>query len=414
MKVLVISQLYVPEPDEKVHSLASALKEMGHAVTSITGFPNYPTGRIYLGYRQHLWQWEMRDGVKVLRVPIIPDHSLSAMRRAFHYSSFALAASLLGLLLVDRPDVIWVRHPPLTVALPAAAIARKHRIPFVYDIQDLWPETLLTTGIVHQGLLTQVVDVAARRVYKAAHSLTVNSKGFRSNLIDKGVPGEKIHVLHNWADERMYYPVPYDQSMAKKLGLDGAFNVMFAGNLGTAQGLDTLIDAAIRLATTPQVQLVLVGSGVEEDRLKKRIGRLRLSNVKFLGKYPSDMMAKVFGLADALVIHLKDLPLFGITIPTKTQSYLAVGKPILAALGGEAADIIHESGAGVTCPPGNPRAMAEQIRYLQSLNSGQLRYMGTAGRRYYEEHFTRQGQVAKYEAVLARAVIENERGVSNA
>ena len=190
MKTLLLSQLYHPEPEIKVHLLGKGLVARGHHVTAITGFPNYPLGRIYPGYRQHWWHWENKDGVYVLRLPLYPDHSRSSIKRSLNYLSFAVSASLLGPILCGDADVMWVYHPPLTVGIPAWWIGLLRRMPFIFEIQDMWPDTLPVSGMVSNELVLSWLGRLANFIYRRSAAVTVISPGFKRNLVNKGVPAE--------------------------------------------------------------------------------------------------------------------------------------------------------------------------------------------------------------------------------
>ena len=397
MKVLTLSQYHWPEPASRMHLLGAGLVQLGHSVTSVTGFPNYPEGRIYRGYRQRLWLREKVDGIRLLRLPLYPDHSGSASKRAINYLSFAASASLLGPLLCGTADVMWVYHPPLTVAIPACSISSLRGIPFVYEIQDMWPETLASTGMVRSPGVLKLISALARFVYRRASAINVISPGFKRNLVNKGVPESKIHVMPNWADEEIYRPVPFDEALAAEHGLSGRFNVMFAGNLGPAQALDNVLNAAERLSGIAGIQFVLIGSGVDRTKLESAARDRRLSNIRFIDRQPEAKMPEWFALANVLLVHLKRDPLFEITIPSKTISYLACGRPILASIAGDGAEVVQTAGAGLVCEPEDPEALAESVRRFYEMPPQQRQAMGDAGRSAFLRHYTRKVLLRRYE-----------------
>ena len=351
MRILILSQWYPPEPASIAHAMACDLVKQGHQVLSITGFPNYPSGKIYPGYRQRLWQREEIDGVPVLRLPLYLDRSRSGVRRALNFLSFAASTSLLSPAMCGPVDVMWVYHPPLTIGVPAWWIGLLLRVPFVYEIQDMWPETLVATGMVRSKTMLAMLGRLARFIYARAAAITVISPGFKCNLIAKGVPADKIHVIPNWADEALYRPMPPESTLAAEHGLAGQFNVVYAGNMGFAQALDTVIEAAQQLSDLPEVQFVFIGDGVDEARLRQMVAQRQVSNVRFLGRQPEERMLHFFALADLLLVHLKRDPLFEITIPSKTLAYMACSRPILMAVAGDAAGVVRDAGAGLTLRP---------------------------------------------------------------
>jgi glycosyltransferase involved in cell wall biosynthesis len=407
MWLLTLSQWYDPEPNFKGLALATALQAKGHTVTAITGFPNYPSGKIYHDYRLRWRQWETMNGVRVLRVPLYPDHSYSGVKRILNYFSFALSASTLGAALCGPADVMWVYHPPLTVGIPAWWIGLLRRIPFVYEVQDLWPETLAATGMFRSAAAASWMNRLAQFVYRRAAAITVISPGFKRNLIAKGVPAEKIHVIPNWADEELYRPVARDESLAFESGLANRFNIMFAGNIGAAQVLETVLEAAELLRDLPRAQFVLIGDGVSVKALRQATQERGLSNVRWIDRQPAERMPHWFALADVMLVHLKRDPLFEITIPSKTMAYLACGRPILCAVAGDTADLVRSAGAGITCAPQDSAALAQAVRALYAMSCEQREAMGEAGRRAFLENYTQSVLVNRYEAlfkdVVARA-----------
>lgn len=376
----MLSQWYPPEPQKVVSDLAESLSEQGFQVTVLTGFPNYPTGSIYEGYRLRLFQREIMNGIPVIRVPLFPDHSASPLRRALNFLSFALCAAFLGPLLIPRVDLVYVIHPPLTAAFPAWIISRLQRVPFVYEIQDMWPETLRATGMVRSDRLLKLVGCVAKWTYKRAAAIRVISPGFRRNLIDKSVDPRKIHVISNWVDTEFYRPLKRSEELAQNLGLAGGFNVIYAGAMGRAQGLDTALDAAALLKQYSDLRFVMIGEGTERARLQDLAAARELHNVVFLGPYPAERMAEFLSLADVLLIHLQDDPLFRITVPHKTFTYLASQKPILAAISGDAASVVESAGAGLACPPSDAIAMAKRVEEFYSMDANQRQQMADAGR----------------------------------
>jgi colanic acid biosynthesis glycosyl transferase WcaI len=409
VKLLILSQWYRPEPDIKVHLLGRELVARGHQVTAITGFPNYPQGRIYPGYHQRLWQIEHTDGVRVVRLPLYADHSRSSTRRSLSYLSFALSASCLGPPLSGAIDAIWVYCAPLTIGIPAQWIGLLRNAPFVFNIHDMWPETVVSSGMMSAGWVVKRLETLAQFIYRRSAAITVVSPGFKLNLIAKGVPADKIQVIPNWADEDLYRPVPRDEALAEQHGLRGRFNVLYGGNIGAAQSMDNVLAAAARLQTDlPVAQFVLIGDGVETERLHQTAKSRGLSNVRFIDRQPQDRMAHFFALADALLVHLKRDPLFEITIPSKTIAYLACGRPIITCTIGDPADVVKDVGAGLACPPEDPTALAQAVCKLYEMPVEQREAMGQAGRAAFLKNYTRAELVDRYEQLL-EAVASRKR-----
>jgi glycosyltransferase involved in cell wall biosynthesis len=269
----------------------------------------------------------------------------------------------------------------------------------------MWPETVAATGMLTSRWPLAALGRLARFIYRRADAIIVISPGFRRNLLAKGVPADKIHVIPNWADEDIYRPLPADPRLAEENGMAGRFNVVFAGNLGAAQALENVLNAAQRLRDLSSVQFVFIGSGVEEEALHRRAAALRLDNVRFLGRMPADRMPHFLALADVLLVHLRRDPLFEITIPSKTISYLAVGRPILSATAGDAAEVIEQAGAGLVCPPEDAEALETCVRKLFALPPASRDGMGRRGRAAFEQNYTRRVLIPRYEQLFA-AMIE--------
>ena len=406
MRILIFTQWFPPEPQKLLFELAVTLKELGHDVTVLTGLPNYPTGKLYPGYRYRLWQKEIMGGILIIRVPLFPDHSRNGVLRALNFISFSLAGALLGPFLIPRVDVIHVIHPPITMGLAAWIISRIRRVPFTYEIQDMWPETLAATGMVRQPWVLRLVGSFAKWVYSRSAGIRVISPGFRENLLSKKVPADKIHTISNWVDPNFYAPAPRDEQIKEKLGFANKFVVTYAGTIGPAQQIDTLVEAAALLDDLPDVLIAIFGEGLERELLTAKAAQRGLGNVCFYGLRPATEMPAIYALTDVVLIHLKDDPLFRITIPHKTFVYMSVAKPVLAAVEGDVADVITSAGAGITCPPSQPRLLADAIRRLRATPPETLAEMGRRGRVAAETTFERKTLVTQVSSLLQQVAAD--------
>lgn len=404
MRILFLTQWFDPEPTFKGLLFARELQARGHEVTVLTGFPNYPTGRLYPGYRIRPLQRETIDGIEILRVPLYPNHDRSALKRVANYVSFA-ASSSLGMLLTRRPDVVYVYHPPATVGLPALVGKVLRGVPFVYDVQDLWPDTLRATGMLSNETILSGVQWWMNRVYKAAARVVVLSDGFRETIAARGTPRGKIDVIHNWADEAQLQFDEPPPGRKQELGLGDAFTVLFAGTMGPAQALDTVLEAAELLRDDPDVRLVLVGDGIDRARVAQEVESRALANVTMLPRRPMSEMGELLVLADALLVHLRDDPLFAVTVPSKTQAYLSAGRPILMGVRGDAAALVRDADAGLTFTPEDPAALADAVRTLRDLPPARRRQMGANGAAFYAERLSLSHAVRRFEQVLQDAAL---------
>jgi glycosyltransferase involved in cell wall biosynthesis len=405
MRILFITQWFQPEQMFKGLPFARELLKLGHEVEVLTGFPNYPEGKIYKGYKIRFLQRETIDGVSVIRVPLYPSHDRSGLRRFLNYVSFALSATIIGPWVVKKADVAYVYHPPATIGFPAAMIKLLRGIPFVYDVQDLWPDTLTATGMFTNKLGLWLVDRWCRFVYWAANKIIVLSPGFKNALIERGVPGDKIKVIYNWVDDAMVKPALKNPVLAAKLGLDGKFNIVFAGNMGKAQALEAVIAAAnILKEEYPNLQFVFVGTGVEVENLKTKTHNAGLENIVFIPQQPLSEMGAILVLADVLLVHLKDAPLFRITIPSKIQAYMAVGRPILVGVRGDAAALVVNAKAGFSCLPENAESIADGVRKFLRISRQELDAMGENGRVFYQQELALAVGTKQFAGVLESVV----------
>ena len=405
MRILFISHYFDPEPVVCGLAFPKELVKLGHEVEVLTGFPHYPGGKLYPGYKIKFFQKEIMDGIPVLRVPVYPSHDRSSIRRFLTYTSFGLSAAVIGPWVVRDADVAFVYHPPPTVWLPAWVIRLLHKTPFVYNVQDFWPDALASSTMVKSKLGLRFVDKCCRFIYKSADRIVAQSPGFKEELCKRGVQRDKIDIIYNWCDDSAIKPTEYDPALAKELGMAGKFNVLFAGGMGKGQALSAVLDAAVILKDElQQVQFVFIGSGVEEDLLKDKVKNLNLKNVIFLKRRPKSEIGAVLSLADVLLVHLKDNLIHEITIPSKIQAYMNVKKPILIGAKGDATDLVMMAGAGLKCEPENPESIARAIRKLFAMPREELSAMGENGRKYYEGKLSLQVGAKRFVDVFNKVI----------
>jgi glycosyltransferase involved in cell wall biosynthesis len=389
MRVLLLTQYFDPEPLPRGLMFARELARQGHEVEVLTGFPNYPDGRIYPGYRLRFLQREVIDGIRITRVPLYPSHDASVRHRLMNYLSFPMVAAFLGPWLVEKPDIIHAYYGNATIGLPAWVLGALSGAPVVLDIQDLWPDSITASGMLPRrlGFVVGLVEAWCRLMYRGVAGIAVLSPGFKRILVDRGVPPSKIRVVPNWCDEAQTRSGILPPEEAARL--EGRFNVVLAGNMGMVQGLDVVLEAASRLKDlAPEVQFVLVGGGLDRPRLEARAEDLGLGNVLFLPRRPIGEIGAIFQRADALLVHLKDDPLFAITIPSRIQAYLAAGRPVLCGVRGDGSSLVRESGGGLCFEPDQPGAMVDAVLALCRMPAEARMEIGARGRRFYEERLS--------------------------
>lgn len=385
--IVYLTQLYTPEPTFKGSKFAQGLCDAGYDVEVVTGFPNYPGGRVYDGYQIRPLRRGVEENVHVVRLATYPSHDRSAIRRILSYLSFSIS-SFTYLLFRRRPELIHVFYPSLTAGLSAVAIKWLRRVPVVVEIPDLWPDSLGAAGMMRAGWMIKIVDWLCHLLYRNVDHIVALSPGIRRTLIDRGIPADKITVIYNWADEDAHER-PDDAPRSGLFDPKHRFTLLFAGNMGALQQLDSVLDAAKLLATErSDVGIYLMGGGIETERLKLRAEQEDIANVRFLPRVPLHDVQAILRSADALLVHLARDPLFEITVPSKTQAYLYAGRPIVMAVEGDAAELVRRADAGFVVEPENPRALANAICSLADM-SGEARHeMGTRARAFYDRELT--------------------------
>ena len=405
MRILIITQWFDPELALKGRAFARFLVEAGHDVEVITGFPNYPEGRIYPGYRLKLLERSSVDGFRLNRVFLFPSRNANVLARVLNYVSFMLTATMFGVFGARRPDVIYAYHPPLTTGIAAAIVGFLRRRPVVYDIQDLWPDTLSATGMIRSPRLIRLIGGICKLVYRRMARIVVLSPGFRDHLIARGVAENRIEVIYNWADETT--GLPDSSGSAPPDGPEQPFRLLFAGNMGRAQGLASVVRAAqISAETGEKIDYIFVGAGLERFALEAQAAEAGLTNVIFKAAVPVNEMPAVFNEADGLLVHLRDDPLFDITIPSKTQAYLAAGKPILMATRGDSVSLVERARAGVAAIPADPLSIATAAAALAGMSPAERGRLGEAGRAFYERELSFAVGAARFEALFRKVGAE--------
>ena len=396
MKIGMISHWYDPEGGAAAGpgTIARALRERGHDVHVVTGFPIYPAGKVFDGYRIRPYQREVMDGVTVHRFPAYPSHDDRAAHRMANYLTFALSGSLGAAAVLRDVDVVFVYSTPATVGAAGILMRLVGRKRFVMQVQDLWPDTVITSGFVADekrvGLMEKSLHTACNTVYRWADVVAVTSPTMGDLIHERGVPREKIEFIPNWAEERSFYPVAPDPSVRAELGLrPDAFVAMYAGNLGEQQSLGTLITAAEMLRDRDDIQIALVGAGVAEQRLRAQVAAAGLTNVVFCGPQPFSRMAHILAAGDVQVVTLKDVPLYRATLPSKTQANLAAGRPTIAAVAGDGGQLVRDAG-GLAVRPGSAAELAAAIAQVADLSDAERQAMGERARAYYQAHYSEQ------------------------
>lgn len=405
MRILLINNLFSPEPNHlKGLAFARELQRRGHYVHVLTSFPNYPAGKLYPGYRMRWVLHETLEGVPITRVAMYPSHDASAIRRILNYVSTGLSQAVRALIMRERFDVCHVYMGPITLMWPARVLQRLRGTRVVADVQDPWPESVADSGMLKSGLALRLLEGVCRRSYHWADRALAVSPGVKRLLCDRGIDPDTVDVVYNWCDESQSTGGP-PQDIPAGILAPQAFNVVYAGNLGTLQGLDTVLDAAGLLAGKGlAARFVLIGGGVEVERIKQRIRTERLDNVHVVPRMPAQQVNAILARSDVLLIHLARSRLSRVAIPQKVQAYLAAGRPILLAVEGDSLDLFRQTGAGLTCEPQNAAALAETVERYMELDDVHREEMGRRGLQFYRDSMCFEKGVDRMEKIFRKAI----------
>ena len=405
-RIILLSQWFDPEPTFKGLEFAKKIQSLGYDVEVVTGFPNYPGGKLYDGYKIRLLHREVLDGVCVTRLPLFPSHDKSEFRRACNYLSFAISSLFYLLIVAKSSSIIYAYHPPIFVGFVASIIKNFRRTKVIIDVQDLWPDSLSATGMVKSKLVMAVINRICKYTYKKVDEIVVLSPGFKKSLMRRNIDENKITVIYNWALEKH---IPRQQEALKnKIFSADHFNILFAGNMGPAQGLENILEAAVKIyLCDPRVKIILLGDGIYTKQLVHLAEEKKLKNVEFWPRVPMQDVNLYLAAADALLVHLTDAKLFEITIPSKTQAYMAIGRPMIMAVNGDAADLVREAQCGIVVKPNDSDDLCASIVKLARTSKDELKEFGQRGKEFYFENLSMSKGVSHFNVVFKRVLKSN-------
>jgi glycosyltransferase involved in cell wall biosynthesis len=383
MHILFLTDNFPPEtnaPASRTFEHAREWVKAGHRVTIVTCAPNFPTGKVFDDYRNKLWQSEDMSGIHVIRVWSYMTSNEGFALRILDFMSFMLSG-FLAALFVRKPDVIVGTSPQFFTVVAAWAAAAIRRKPFVFELRDIWPESIRAVGAMQNSPALNILERLEMFLYRRAAAVVSVTHSFKRNLIRRGIDGDKIYVVTNGVDARRFHPMEKNAALQAELGIEGCFVAGYIGTHGMAHALDTLLDAAALLQVNPQAQdirILFLGDGAARERLLIRAKEMGLKNVIFLTSVPRDVVPRYWSVLDVALIHLRRTELFTTVIPSKIFECMGMGIPIILGVEGESSEIIRQSGAGIAIEPENSRQLAEQINIL-SHEAHSVRKMSSAG-----------------------------------
>jgi len=407
MKILYVSQYFPPEmgaPAARAAELSRHWAGDGHEVTVLTGFPNHPTGVVPLEYRSKIRRLVMRDnvdGVRVIRSWLLPFANRRSHERILNYTSFCVSAASTGLF-VSRPDVVIATSPQLLVGLSGWWLARNKRVRFIFEVRDLWPESLAAVGVgTEDSLLHRSLSKLANFLYRRSDHVVVVSPAFEERLVHRWqVPQAKISVIENGVETDIFSPRGPSDKLRKELGAEGKFVVCYIGTIGMAQALETVVEAASELQdSAPHILFLLVGEGADKERIIGLARSRALTNVRFVDQQPRDRIPTYIAASDVALVLLRKSPLFKTVIPTKMLECMSCARPIILGVDGQARKILDEAQAGIFVEPEKAKDLANTVRTLAA-NPDLCNLLGRNGRRYIVERFSRRRTAKAYISLL--------------
>ncbi|MBQ0976958.1 MULTISPECIES: glycosyltransferase family 4 protein [Micromonospora] len=411
MRIGLISQWYPPEGVFIPGNLARQLAGRGHEVKVLTTFPSYPYGRVFPGWQQRWRHRETEGPVMVRRVPAYPSHDTSTVRRALSHLSFGATSAVAGARWLADVDVTYVYHPPPTAVAAAALQRAARRTPIVLHVQDLWPESVTQSGMAPTGRvgrwLERSIGALMRGTYRLADAIVVISPTMAERVVAGGADPDRVRVVWNWTDDALFRPVPVTDEARAVLGHRQRCTVMFAGNLGLLQGIETAIRAAA--AASDRMDLVLVGSGAGEDGARRLAADLGADNVRFIGRRPPEQMAELYAAAQWQLLCLRDVPALRAAVPSKLQAALACGVPVIAAAGGDTGALVRSAGVGLVCPPEDWRALAERFVEASDQPAATRQAMADRARQVYRDRMSLRVGVDQFEDILTKVAAQRGR-----
>jgi len=404
LHILFLSHYFPPEvnaPASRTFENCREWVRLGHRVTVVTCAPNHPKGRVYAGYRNRLFQRERMEGIEVVRVWTWLAANEGFLLRSLNYVSFMVSA-LAALPRLAKADVVVTTSPQFFNGLAGYFVRLLRRIPWVFEVRDLWPESLIAVGAARNPMLIRTLEGMERFAYRKADCIVPVTDAFRAHMIERGTSADKITVIKNGADLERFKPAQ-GVDLRSELGLGDKFVAAYFGTHGMAHGLETLLEAAALLRDNEEIQFLMVGDGAERESLERQRTERGLDNVLMLPQQPKERMPALWQTADVSLVLLRDTPLFRTVIPSKIFESLAMEKPVILGVEGESRQLIESSGGGVAIAPGNAADLAAQVLQL-SRSRERVREMGVRGAAFVREHFDRAKLARRYAQVLEQAV----------
>lgn len=411
MKLCIFTNHFYPE-DFKVNDIAFELAKRGYDITVLTAIPDYPKGKFYEGYSLFKRRKENVNGVNIIRLPIIPRGKGGAIRLVLNYVSYFFCLSIFSFFhsFKYKYDCIFVHlTSPFFIGVCARKMAKKQKVPLLFWVLDLWPESLISAGGISNPLIIKSQTKMVRKVYEQCSKILIGSKGFEKSICEKGDFKDKLVYFPNWAEEtKEKIPEDFDIKTIKPFDSinNDDFIILFAGNIGEAQNLDAVIEVAKSLKNEKKIKFVFVGDGRRREHLQNMVKEYSLEeSVFFPGRFPIETMPVFMNEASVLLFSLKDELCFNLTVPAKVQFYMSQGKPILAMINGDGAELVKEAECGMAVAAGDSEGLAKAVRKMAEMPENELKIFGENGKKFYDENFTKEQRMEQLSCIISKGLI---------
>ena len=405
MNITIISHYFYPEigaPSARLKEMADAWVSEGHQVSVITNFPNHPTGIIHPGYKGQKFMIEWIEGLKIIRCRTFATPNAGFLKKIISHLIFMFNSVAQGIKHVKKSDVIIASSPTLFCVVSAWFISRRQKVPYIFEVRDLWPAIFVELGTLKNSIIINILEKLELFLYHKSAAVVTVTQSFAQNIITRGIDNNKVHFIPNGVDLTRFYPDQECGSLLRKqLFLQDKFIMLYIGAHGISHGLSSILAAAKLLYKQKNIHFLFVGEGAEKDKLLKLARDMQLKNITFLSGQPKNEMRSFYNLADACLVPLRNIPLFNTFIPSKIFEIMGCGRPILASLKGEAANILQQSGGAIIVPPENSNKIAKGILTLVHDNE-RCSLMGTEGRNFVSQNYDRTMLAKKYLKVMEK------------
>lgn len=403
MKIVIISHYFPPEigaPSARLYEMARHWVELGNEVHVVTCFPNHPTGIIPKEYKNLIYKYESMDGIYVHRNYVYATPNKGFIKKTLGHISFMFSSVLISMRKIKNPDVIITSSPTFFSIFSGYWYSLRKKAAFVLEIRDLWPAALIELDVVKEGFITNTLERLELFFYKKSDKLIMVTKAFKQNMVDRGIDGNKVHVITNGVNQSMFYTKEKSPELISRYNLEDKFVISYVGAHGISQNLNTILKVAKDLQIEKDIQFLLIGEGAEKDQLKKIVRDQNILNVEFIDAQPKENIPDFYNVSDISLIPLKDIELFKTFIPSKMFEIMACGVPIIASLDGEAADILRESKAAEVVKPDSAKEIMQAILKLKN-NKILMEQLQENGPTFVKKKYSRRQLAEEYLDIIS-------------